>query len=283
MELLQLKYFCDAAESENFSKTAQKYSVPTSNISQTVKRLECELGVKLFVRTSNKICLSEEGRVFYSGVKCALSALDGAVGSLSDCKDEVRGEIKLLICVHRRPVALAIEKFKALHPNVQIIINHDAESAYSDYDFIISDGAERRALYSRELLLREKIVLAAASNHPKYTRKYIPLSELSDENFITMTNNSRLAQLSHALCRSVGFIPNTVISAEDPYYVRKYVEMGLGVALVPSISWRGLFSDNTKLIDVGEYYREIFLYVSDYKILSKTESCVQIFPVWKQP
>ena len=40
MELLQLKYFCDAAECENFSRTAEKYRVPTSNISQTVKRLD---------------------------------------------------------------------------------------------------------------------------------------------------------------------------------------------------------------------------------------------------
>lgn len=48
MELLQLKYFCDAAETENFSKTAKKYLVPTSNISQSIKRLERELGVELF-------------------------------------------------------------------------------------------------------------------------------------------------------------------------------------------------------------------------------------------
>ncbi|MBR2431832.1 MAG: LysR family transcriptional regulator, partial [Clostridia bacterium] len=42
MELLQLKYFCDAAETQNFSKTAKKYLVPTSNISQSIKRLEKE-------------------------------------------------------------------------------------------------------------------------------------------------------------------------------------------------------------------------------------------------
>ena len=55
MELLQLMYFCDAAEEENFSHTAQKYQVPPSNISQSVKRLEAELGVKLFDRSANRI------------------------------------------------------------------------------------------------------------------------------------------------------------------------------------------------------------------------------------
>ena len=43
MELLQHKYFCDAAETEKFSRTAEKFLVPISNISQSVKRLEKEL------------------------------------------------------------------------------------------------------------------------------------------------------------------------------------------------------------------------------------------------
>ena len=42
MELLQLKYFCHAAQSCNFSKTAEKFGVPASGISQSIKRLEKE-------------------------------------------------------------------------------------------------------------------------------------------------------------------------------------------------------------------------------------------------
>ena len=54
MELLQLRYFCDAAQTQNFSKTAKKYLVPTSNISQSIKRLEKELGCELFEHRGNK-------------------------------------------------------------------------------------------------------------------------------------------------------------------------------------------------------------------------------------
>ena len=43
MELLQLKYFCDSAKTQNFSKTAENFTVPPSNISQSIKRLEKEL------------------------------------------------------------------------------------------------------------------------------------------------------------------------------------------------------------------------------------------------
>ena len=67
MELLQLKYFCDAAETENFSLTAKKFEVPPSGISQTVKRLEEELGTELFIRGANRVSLNEQGRIFYGG------------------------------------------------------------------------------------------------------------------------------------------------------------------------------------------------------------------------
>ena len=271
MELLQLKYFCDAAESENFSRTAEKYKVPTSNISQTVKRLEDELCVKLFRRSPNRVTLSEEGRIFYDGVKRALNYLDSAKRNLTDPDGELAGEIKLLIRAHRRTSTLAVEKFKKLYPKVQISINHDTDAVYSDYDFIISDGAERRAGYTRELLLTENIVLAVESKHPLASRKAVELSALSEENFVSMAKSSRLTELTSAICRAAGFSPKVVISAEDPYYVRKYVEMGLGIALVPSISWRGMFSDNTVFLDVGDHKREIYLYSFKDKRESKVE------------
>ena len=44
MELLQLRYFYESAKNENFAKTAEKYMVPASSISASVKRLEEELG-----------------------------------------------------------------------------------------------------------------------------------------------------------------------------------------------------------------------------------------------
>ena len=50
MELLQLKYFCDAAKEENLSKTARKFHVPTSNISNAIKRLE---GIKCGMKSTS--------------------------------------------------------------------------------------------------------------------------------------------------------------------------------------------------------------------------------------
>ena len=84
MELLQLKYFCDSATTENFSQTAKKFGVPPSDVSQSIRRLERELGVGLFIRRANSIGISEYGREFYARASKALSLLEEAKAILKE-------------------------------------------------------------------------------------------------------------------------------------------------------------------------------------------------------
>ena len=55
MELLQLKYFCDAAKTQNLSETARKYNVSTSSVSRTIKRLEDEIDCNFFDHHANNL------------------------------------------------------------------------------------------------------------------------------------------------------------------------------------------------------------------------------------
>ncbi len=110
MEILQLKYFCDAAKCENFSKTAKKFGVPPSDISQSIRRLERELGVPLFSRRANSIELNDKGREFYSRALKSLELLDDAVASVK--ASESTGKIKICINSNRRIVMDVIEKYR---------------------------------------------------------------------------------------------------------------------------------------------------------------------------
>jgi len=257
MEFLQLEYFMDAAVSENFSRTAKKYNVPTSNISQTVKRLENELGVPLFVRTSNKISLSDEGRIFYEGVKKGLFEIGDAKNRIILSEGGLRGEIKLLIETNRRLVTAAIEKFRLNFPEVTITISHTVEPD-TKYDIIVSDTLSVVGEYEAIHLITEPMRLACLKGEYEGKKS---LSDFRDERFITMGKGSRLFSSVISLCRECGFTPGIAIQTDDPYYVRKYVDMGLGVTIVPEVSWSGLFSDKVKLVDVGPYFRNSYIYM----------------------
>lgn len=259
MELLQLKYFCDAAQSENFSKTAKKFLVPTSNISQSVKRLERELGVELFEHRANKIALADAGKRFYEKTKLALEMLEDAKNEVMGEGDDSDGEIKLLVFCNRRLVTEAIEKFKRDNPRVSFVLRHELE-ADIDYDILISDSCPH-AYSERFLLAEDEILLAIKSSDPLCEKEGLTLSDLKDERFISMPRGRSLFSLTNSICQSAGFTPNVSIQTDDPFYIRKYVEMGLGIAFIPSCSWEGLFSDNVVLRDIGGFKRKTYVFL----------------------
>ncbi len=255
MELLQLTYFCDAALTENFSKTAEKYKVPPSNISQSIKRLEKELSATLFDRRANRVVLNDRGRAFYDQVRQALDLLDSARAAAAGRRDEDR--LRLVIHVNRRIVMKAVERFQSHWPAVDIFTTHGF-SGEQEADLIVSDRVMELPGFSREKLFREEIALAAR-------RGMLPSGEaqarmLRDKPFITMGPGNSVHSLTEGICREMGFAPRIALQSEDPFYIRKCVELGLGIALVPTFSWRGQFSDQVELHPLGNHSREVFLY-----------------------
>ncbi len=266
MELLQLKYFCDAATNENFSLTAKKYNVPPSNISQSIKRLEIEIGVPLFNRRANKIILNETGNAFYKKISKSLAILSDAV---AEAKDEVNtGRIKICINSNRRVVMEVAEKYRREYPRVEIITSHFTDSLQDDFDIII-DSFDGRIFdeYERKLMISEDIVLAVMKGSKYADAQEIDISTLSGEAFVTMNEKSNLYALTNFICADFGFKPRIAVQSDDPFYVRKCIEAGLGISFVPSFSWKGQFSDNVVFKKISGYKRETYIYTDKDKYL----------------
>ncbi len=259
MEFLQLKYFCTAAETESFSETARRYLVPTSNISQSVKRLERELGCELFEHRANRIVLNREGKLFYSRAAEALELLESARASLAHRSHTLCGDVRLSCLNNRRLVTAAIEKFTQEHPNVNFIIQHGPK-AMPDFDLLISDTCPYE-YREKHLLVDEEILLALRRDHPLADKEPLTTADLAGERFITMTDGNSVRNITLHACREAGFSPNVAVQIDDPFYLRKYVELGLGITFVPSVSWQGLFSHNVVLRRVDRLRRQTYAYL----------------------
>lgn len=265
MELLQLKYFCNAAETENLSKTAKKYLVPTSNISQSIKRLEKELGCELFEHSTNKITLNSTGKQFYTDVSQALILLESAKARALENSHELNGDIHIICLSNRRMLTNAIEHFIQKHPQVNIIIHHSIDTD-REFDLFISDRCPYE--YSEKILLmHEDICVAMNKNHPLANRTDFTISDLENERFISMTPLSSLYKNTVTICADAGFTPNIAIQTDDPFYVRKYIEMGLGISFVPTKSWKGLFPDNVVLKKLENVQRNTYAFLPKRKYI----------------
>ncbi len=269
MDLLQLKYFCHAAKTENFSKTAQFFLVPPSNISQTVKRLEKELGVALFNRENNRVVLNSYGREFYKKISTALTLIEDAKNELCESTGEIEGEIKLLVATNRRIVTAVVEEFKKSYPLVSFNIEHRHKGISSEYDVIISDDMALCKEYVGSPLITEDIVLAVSKSNPLSVKSTVSANELEKESFIFMNENSSLAKKSIDVCHALGFEPNIIIRTDDPFYVRKYIEMDMGVALIPSFSWQNQFGSNVSFKSLGDFKRTTYAFVKKDRYLTR--------------
>ena len=266
MELLQLKYFCDAAKTQNLSQTARKYNVPTSNISNSIKRLEGELGCEFFDHLSNKIFLNEKGAIFYEKASAALMLLDDAKIMIKENSGPVSGEINLCCKSNRGVVTDAMAKFIEAYPNVKFKTTF-SEAPLKSTDIFISC---KPPLNNEEklLIIEEDVLIAMHKDNPLSTKDNLKVSDLKNERFII-----GLSIETDAECRKAGFVPNVAFELNDPTYVRKYIEMGLGIAFIPSISWRNLFSDNVVLKDIG-VKRKTYAYIPQNR---HTKKAVRLF------
>ena len=271
MELLQLKYFCDAAKNLNFSKTARKYTVPPSNISQSIKRLESDLGYPLFLRHANKIILTDKGKRFYEKVSHALNLINEAVSEMKD--DGTTGTINISINSNRRLIMELIEKFKKDYTAVNIKTAYFGNPDEDDYNIIIDSENGNLKGFHKQILFSEDIALAVNSESPLAKAEKINISELENEPFITMDDKASMNKVTREICKSCGFEPRIAMQSDDPTFVRKCVELGLGIAFAPTLSWKGQFGDNVVLKKLG-YKREIFLYANEENSFS---ICVQNF------
>ncbi|MBQ8295268.1 MAG: LysR family transcriptional regulator [Clostridia bacterium] len=263
MDLLQLTYFCHAAKTENFSKTAEHFFVPVSNISQTIKRLEKELGTRLFHREANKIKLNALGRAFYANVSRAFALLEEGKRVVENTRNDNTGNIKILVHTCRRIVTQTIENFKIDFPNVNFIIHHTKDGTGGDYDFIISDRPFSSRLSHKSLLLSESIMLACHKKHKLANVLSITANDLRNEDFISMSAGNSLHSVLMEISTCENFAPKIAIQSDDPFYVRKYVDEKLGLAFIPAVSWQGSFSENTLLKPFGNYRRNTFVFYDD--------------------
>lgn len=253
MELLQLRYFQKVAEVESITKASNFFMIPQPSMSQTISRLEKELGVRLFDRRNGKLFLNERGRQLLSYVNRALQELDNGVTAVTEQTETISGTVKVKVMENHRFILTCIPKFAELYPDVSISVSHGYyEDPDVTYDLCISSRMTYRNMTACKALIKELLVLAVHENNPLAARKSASILDLKGEKLISLPRQSSLHALTLNHCRAHGFEPLIPIICDDPYFIRKYVSDDMGIALAPAVSWKGRFRKNTVLVPMED-------------------------------
>ncbi len=235
MELQQLQYFLVAAQYGHITKAANSLKIAQPALSQSIKRLETELDVKLFERKKGGIALTKAGEMLVEEVRPVMKTLDNLPRKLSEVDKKQKQTIHLNVLAASILVTNCIISYKAKHPEMNF--EFEQSPLAEDYDLCITASLPKNNGMSDQITLEEKFFLAvpASSKYAKYSE--IELSEVADEGFIMMADTRPIRNICDQFCMEAGFTPDIVFESMNFESVRSLISAGLGVGFWPEYSW----------------------------------------------
>jgi len=171
LQLGSIEMFCLAAELTSFTAAANAAGVTPAAVSRSVSRLEARLGIRLFVRSTRHIRLSDEGRAYFEQVRPAIAQLVDAERQVGGQGAAGRLRISLPTPYAHYRVLPLLPAFREQYPNVDVhvhISNRNVDFADDGYDLSVSGRApDDSALIARKLEDAELVVVGA----PGYLRR----------------------------------------------------------------------------------------------------------------
>ena len=189
MELTQLKYFYAAAECGHITKAAEKLHIAQPALTQSIRRLENELGVKLFVRKGRSIALSRCGDYLYKQLGVVLKTLDRVPDELMKISELEGKTIRVNIIAASLLTTELIIEYKRLHPDIKFILHQSEDDDCCDCT-VSTDLPEYLPNIPKSCLSRsfsEEIKLAVPADSYYSKLDSIQLSDTKDNGFISLS------------------------------------------------------------------------------------------------
>ena len=210
MQFESLKVFCDLAETESFTKTAQINGVSQSAVSQTISALEKLFSSLLIERSKKNFRLTADGEVLYNYSKEILAIYDAIHSRIQEIKHVISGEIRVATVysfgLHDLPPY--VKRFMQDYPEVKVHVEY--RRANQVYDAVLGNAVDvglvaypvpdpRWEIFP---LGKQPLVLACHPQHPFAKLRSVKLKALNGQKFISFEPDMPTRKALDKLLRS---------------------------------------------------------------------------------
>ncbi len=167
--LENMKAFVASVESESFSEAGRRLHLSANVVSHRIQMLEKHLGCRLFNRTTRRMSLTEQGRVYYEAITEALRLIEAAESNVSELGALPRGALRVTAPLHlgRRLVAQVAARYQEIHPEIDVrlrLSEHTLDLIAESIDVALRLATfEDSSMIMRKVSQVERIVCAAPS------------------------------------------------------------------------------------------------------------------------
>ena len=274
MELRHLRYFITVAEELNFSKAALKLYTAQPSLSQQIKDLEEDVGVKLLNRTKRKVELTEEGAVFLEQARLTLAQADKAVAmarQVSQAKQQML-RIGFVPVAEMKIFPYILPNLRVQNPDLKIellSLNNNEQIRLlkkGDLDLTFTRHNFNSDEIESQFVIREPLIFLLPNDHPLAKYERIPVKALNGIDFIIPSAEQSLT-LNQAIldfAKANGIELNIVQKADNILFNINSIGMGLGCTILPGYI-APLTMDNTVIRPLDVELPYLDLYVSYHK------------------
>lgn len=188
MNISQLKYFITVAQMEHYSKAASVLYVTQPALSNSVKRLEQEIGFPLFRSSGRNVTLTEEGKVFYEHVLKSLETLNSGIAAAQSCHAEhkqtirigsvaslMRGQLSSFLNGYTQSTEDNVEFDIALHGSTKELLTKILQNCY---DTVLCGYPVGDPSLNWIPLFRQDAVAIVHESHPLANRELISIKDI---------------------------------------------------------------------------------------------------------
>ncbi|WP_291637462.1 LysR family transcriptional regulator [Clostridium sp.] len=256
MDFRKLQYMLKVAEEKSFSKAAQKLYIAQPSLSQYIQKLEQQLGVQLFDRSTNPLRLTYAGELYAETAKNILNLKDQLTNQMEDISNLKKGRLTIGLTTSRSTYVIpkVLPLFHEKYPGIDVVFLEGNSVKLENLaikgitDISIMTLPIKENLFSYEPIFMEKILLALPMQHPAckkalakhhekqhiaHTYPEISLHELRDEPFILLKQHQKLHQIAIDLCKQAGFSPKVILESGSIEATQALVSTGMGIAFIP--------------------------------------------------
>ncbi len=243
MQFQQLSYFVAVARTRNFTRAAAEVGVAQPSLSKQVRVLENSLGTPLFVRQPGGIELTSAGEALLPHAERILIDVESAQRAVHEVAGLRRGRVRLgatpSICDGLLPEVLT--RFHESHPLIELevhesgsrVLTHELAQGRLDVALLITPLSQERPDLETVLLRRDRLVLAAPVDDA--LPDAVDVGALRDLPLVMFRTGYDLRETTLAACAAAGFTPQVSVEGGEMLSVLRFVEAGLGYAVVPEM------------------------------------------------
>ena len=248
MLFAQLEAFLAVARLGNMSQAAAALGLTQPTVAARIDALEQEMAQTLFVRSGRGMQLTDAGRLLRPYAERALRHVDDARRAVLDLRWARAGRLALgaVPVVSTYVLPQILKRFMRAHPGVEVaVMTGHPEQVLA---MLLADqiqvglvpALEHPEVVEAVPLLNDELVLVCAPQHPFASRPSVRLADVGRERFVVFDRTSTYFELGQSIGRQRPgqATPRSLIEVDNAEAVKKMVEEGLGIALVPRVAAR---------------------------------------------